>query len=148
MNEVINFLRENPVQYFATIGLDGNPKVRPFQFMIEEDNKLFFCTSNQKDVFSEIKNTPSVELCISNEKFEWMRLSGDVVFSNDLEIKNKVIESSELVKSIYKTADNSTFEIFYLNNAKAVIADFSGNAPREYFLFEFGFLYNYYPSQT
>lgn len=48
MNEVINFLRENPVQYFATIGLDGNPKVRPFQFMIEEDNKsiytLLFCS--------------------------------------------------------------------------------------------------------
>lgn len=132
MNEVIQFLKENPVQYIATIGLDGKPKVRPFQFMIEEDNKLFFSTSNQKNVFSEIKNTSSVELCISNEKFEWMRLSGDVVFSDDLEIKRKVIESSELVKSIYKTADNPTFEVLYLENAKAVIADFSGNPPREY----------------
>ena len=132
MNEVIKFLKENPVQYLATIGSDGKPKVRPFQFMIEEDNKLFFSTSNQKNVFSQMKNTPSVELCISNKKFEWMRLSGDVVFSNDLEIKNKVIESSPLVKSIYKTADNPTFEIFYLDNAKAVIADFSGNPPREY----------------
>ena len=100
--------------------------------MIEEDNKLFFSTSNQKNVFSQMKNTPSVELCISNKKFEWMRLSGDVVVSDDLEIKRKVIESSPLVKSIYKTADNPTFEIFYLDNAKAVIADFSGNPPREY----------------
>ena len=132
MNEVIKFLRENPTQYLATVGLDGKAKIRPFQFMIEEDNKLFFCTSNQKEVFSEIKNNPSVELCISNEKFEWMRLRGDVVFSNDLEVKAKVIESSPLVKSIYKKADNPIFEIFYLNNAKAVIADFSGNAPREY----------------
>ncbi len=41
MNEVIKFLRENPVQYFATMGLDRKPKVCPFQFMIEEDNKLF-----------------------------------------------------------------------------------------------------------
>ena len=132
MNEVIQFLKENPVQYLATIGLDGKPKVRPFQFMIEEDNKLFFSTSNQKDVFSQIKNTTSVELCISNAKFEWMRLSGEVVVCDDLAIKSKVIESSELVKSIYKTSDNPTFEIFYLNNAKAVIADFSGNPPREY----------------
>ena len=132
MNEVIKFLKENPTQYFATIGLDKKPKVRPFQFMIEEDNKLFFCTSNQKDVFSELKNTTSVELCVSNEKFEWLRLSGDVEFSNDLEIKNKVIESSPLVKSIYKTGDNPTFELFYLNNAKAVITDFSGNPPKEY----------------
>ena len=132
MNEVIKFLRENPTQYLATVGLDGKAKIRPFQFMIEEDNKLFFSTSNQKELFSEIKNNPSVELCISNEKFEWMRLRGDVVFSNDLEVKAKVIESSPLVKSIYKKADNPIFEIFYLNNAKAVIADFSGNAPREY----------------
>ena len=132
MNEVIKFLKENPTQYFATIGLDGKPKVRPFQFMIEEDNKLFFCTSNQKEVFSEIKNTSSVEICISNEKFEWIRLSGNVVFSNDLDIKNKIIESSPLVKSIYKSGDNPTFEIFYLDNAKAVVSDFSGNGPREY----------------
>ena len=132
MNEVIKFLRENPTQYFATVGLDGKAKVRPFQFMIEEDNKLFFCTSNQKEVFSEIKNTSSVEICISNEKFEWIRLSGNVVFSNDLDIKNKIIESSPLVKSIYKSGDNPTFEIFYLDNAKAVVSDFSGNGPREY----------------
>ena len=36
MNEVIQFLNENPVQYFATVGLDGRPKVRPFQFMLSK----------------------------------------------------------------------------------------------------------------
>ena len=44
MNEVVKFLTENPVQYFATIGLDGMPKVRPFQFMLEKGGKLYFCT--------------------------------------------------------------------------------------------------------
>lgn len=33
MNEVIDFLKNNPVQYIATIGLNQKPKVRPFQFM-------------------------------------------------------------------------------------------------------------------
>lgn len=41
MNEVVKFLTENPVQYFATIGLDGKPKVRPFQFMLEYGGKLY-----------------------------------------------------------------------------------------------------------
>ena len=46
MNEVIKFLNDNPVQYFSTVGLDGRPKVRPFQFMLEKECKLYFCTNN------------------------------------------------------------------------------------------------------
>ena len=60
MKEVVKFLKANDIQYLATIGLDGKPKVRPFQFMMEEGGKLYFCTSNQKDVYSEIKKTPYV----------------------------------------------------------------------------------------
>lgn len=132
MNEVIEFLKENPVQYFATVGLDNKAKVRPFRFMIEDGGKLYFCTNNEKDVFKQIKNNPYVEVCVSNSKFQWMRLNGKVKFSNDMDIKKKVIESSPLVKSLYKTADNPIFEIFYLEDAKAIIADSSGNAPKEF----------------
>lgn len=132
MEEVVKFLKESTVQYFSTIGLDGKPKVRLFQFMIENDNKVLFCTSNQKSVYKEMKNNKFVEVCSSNEKFEWLRLSGEVVFISDISVKNKVIESSGLVKSIYKTGNNPIFEVFYLKNAKAIISDFSGNPPKEY----------------
>lgn len=132
MNEVLQFLKENQVQYFSTIGADGKPKVRPFQFMIEEEGKLYFCTSNQKDVYEEISKNPYVELCVSSPNFAWLRLSGKVTFTNNLGVKDKVIESSELVKSIYKTGDNPVFEVFYLDEAKAIMADFSGNAPKQY----------------
>lgn len=134
MNEVIQFLNENPVQYFATVGLDGRPKVRPFQFMLEKDGKLYFCTNNTKEVYKEIQNTPYVEIVTSSSTFAWMRLSGKVTFSNDLEIKKSIIEASPLVKSIYQTAENPIFEIFYLDEANAVIADFSGNPPKTYAL--------------
>lgn len=134
MNEVVEFLKENAVQYFATVGLDGKARVRPFQFMIEKGGKLYFCTNNTKDVFNEIKNNPYVEVCTSSPKFEWIRLNGKVVFSNDLAIKREVIESSDIVKSSYQNAENPIFEIFYLEEAKAVISDFSGNPPKEYSL--------------
>ncbi|EOU1112189.1 pyridoxamine 5'-phosphate oxidase family protein [Clostridium perfringens] len=134
MNEVIKFLKENPVQYFATVGLDGKAKVRPFQFIIEEKGKLYFSTSNQKTVFSEIEKNPYIEICTASPNFAWLRLNGKVVFSKDLEIKEKVLNSSELVKSIYKEATNPIFEVFYLEDAKAVIADFLGNPPKEYTL--------------
>lgn len=134
MKEVVNFLKENPVQYFATLGLDGKPKVRPFQFMIERDGKLYFCTNNKKSVFAQLQKCPYVEVTASSAKFKWIRLNGKVVFIDDIEIKKAVIESSTLVKSIYKTAENPIFEVFYLEDAKAIIADFSGNPPAQYIL--------------
>lgn len=134
MNEVVNFLNENPVQYLSSIGIDGKPKIRPFQFMFEKNGKLYFCTNNQKDVYNEIKNNPYIEICTSSRNFAWIRLNGKVTFTNDLEIKKAIIEHSPLVKSLYQNAENPIFEVFYLKDAKATIADFSGNSPKEYSL--------------
>lgn len=134
MNEVVQFLKANPVQYFATVGKDKKAKVRPFQFMIEDGGKLWFSTSNEKDVYAEMQENPYVEICVSTPKFEWMRLSGKTIFKNDMDVKEKILASSPLVKSIYKEASNPIFEVFYLDEAKAIIADFSGNPPKEYSL--------------
>ena len=134
MNEIVKLLTENPNVYFATVGLDGKPKVRPFGFMLEEGGRLYFCTSNKKDVYDQMKNQPYVEICVSTPDFSWMRLSGKAIFSNDMVLKTRIIEGNNLVKSIYQSADNPIFEMFYLDEAKAVIADFSGNPPREYTL--------------
>nr|WP_296107690.1 pyridoxamine 5'-phosphate oxidase family protein [uncultured Terrisporobacter sp.] len=134
MNEVVKFLKENPVQYFATVGKDNKAKVRPFQFILEDGGKLWFCTNNQKDVYEEMQANPYVQVCVSTPKFEWIRLSGKAVFKNDMDIKEKVIEASPLVKNLYESASNPIFEVFYLDEAKAVIADFSGNPPKEYSL--------------
>jgi len=46
-------------------------------------------------------------------------------------IKSKIISENPLVKSIYESPENPIFELFYLEGAKAVIADFSGNPPIE-----------------
>ncbi|AEF93206.1 pyridoxamine 5'-phosphate oxidase-related FMN-binding protein [Desulfotomaculum nigrificans CO-1-SRB] len=132
MNEVVNFLNENPVLYLATIGRDGKPKVRPFQFMLEKEGKLFFCTSNKKEVYEEIKLNPYVEFSTTNQNNVWIRISGRVKFSDDMAAKTKILEQNPLIKSIYKTPDNPIFEIFYLENVKAVIADFSGQPPKQY----------------
>lgn len=134
MNEVIEFLNENSVQYLATVDLDGKPRVRPFQFMLEKEGKLYFCTNNQKNVYKQLKKSPYVEITTSSPTFAWIRLKGKAVFSDDMKIKKAIIESNELVKSQYQTANNPIFKIFYLDEAKAVITDFSGKPPREFTL--------------
>jgi uncharacterized pyridoxamine 5'-phosphate oxidase family protein len=129
---VTDFLIKSQVQYLATIGLDDKPKVRPFQFMLAEGGKLYFCTSNQKPVFQELQKHPYVEFCASGANFSWLRLNGRVVFSQDLGLKARIQEASPIVKSIYQTPDDPAFEIFYLDEAVATIADFSGNPPQTF----------------
>ena len=131
MKEVLEFLTGNPNMFLATV--EGTlPKVRPFQFMFGEGDKFYFCTSNKKDVYKQLCSNPNIEVSSMSAKFEWLRINGKVKFLDDLNIKNKIIEISPLVKSIYKSGDNPEFEIFYLENWEAIIADFSGDAPRKY----------------
>jgi uncharacterized pyridoxamine 5'-phosphate oxidase family protein len=131
MNEVTEFLKKNPVQYLATIGLDGKPKNRPFMFCLEKEGKLWFCTNNKKDVYAQLQKNPYVEITVSSPENKWIRLSGKAVFENNMDVK-KGCMSYPLIKSLYKTADNPIFEVFYIGDAKAVINDFSGNPPKEY----------------
>lgn len=131
MSEVTKFLEENPVQYLATVGRDGKAKCRPFMFSFERDGKLWFNTGNHKDVYQDMQANPNVEIYTSSPSYAWIRISGRAVFVDDRAIKEAALENP-IVRRNYQTADNPTFEVFYLADAKAVIADFSGNPPRAF----------------
>lgn len=131
MNKVVEFLKENPVQYLATVGRDGKAKCRPFMFMCERGGKIWFCTNNTKEVYKDMQANPNVEICVSSPTFAWIRISAEATFADDAEVKAACIENP-IVKSQYGSADNPIFTVFYLKNAHAVIADFSGNPPEEF----------------
>ncbi len=133
MNEVVEFLQENPVQYLATVGRDGKAKCRPFMFCFERDKKLWFCTNNQKDVYHDMQANPYIEVSVSSPNYAWIRLNGKAVFENNMAVKEGCMKNP-IVKGQYQTAENPVFEVFYLERATAVIADFSGNPPKEYTL--------------
>lgn len=132
MKEIVTKLNESEIQYFSTIGLDGKPKVRPFQFMFEEEGKLWFCSSTEKEVYKELQENPYIELCTSLQEMTWMRLSAKVVFSDRLDIKEKVLTFSPLVKRIYKEACNPIFSVFYLTSGSAAICKI-GKPPVQYY---------------
>lgn len=133
MNEVVKFLSENPVQYLATIGRDGKAKCRPFMFAGELDGRLWFCTNSQKNVYKELQTNPYTELTVSSPAYAWIRLNGKAVFADSMAAKEMCI-ANPIVKNQYGEASNPIFEVFYLEDAHAVIADFSGNPPQEYSL--------------
>lgn len=128
MKRVVEFLKENPVQYLATVGRDGKAKCRPFMFAGEKDGRLWFCTNNQKEVYQDMQNNPEIELSVSSPSYAWIRLHGTAVFENNMEVKEMCM-ANPIVKGQYGDASNPVFEVFYLNEAHGVIADFSGNPP-------------------
>jgi uncharacterized pyridoxamine 5'-phosphate oxidase family protein len=129
MNSIINFLKTNSTGFLATVE-NGKPRVRPFQFMLEENGRLYFCTNNTKAVYRQLQANPHVEFSGSSPEFSWIRLSGESEFTDDLTIKSKVLNSHPLVESLYQNAANPIFEVFYLKNARAELADFSGLPPK------------------
>lgn len=131
MKKVVEFLKENPVQYLGTVGRDGKAKVRPFMFLFEQEGKLWFCTNNQKDVYKDMQENPEVELCISDSAYAWLRVHGKAVFEDNKAVKEGAM-GNPIVKGQYQTADNPIFEVFYIEDAHGAIADFSGNPPYEF----------------
>lgn len=128
MEKVVSFLKENPVQYLATVGRDGRAKCRPFMFCFEKDGKLWFCTNHQKDVYKDMQENPYIEICISDNIYTWLRLNGRAVFENNRAVKEACMDNP-IVKGQYETADNPIFEVFYIQEPHGVIADFSGKPP-------------------
>ncbi|HVN95269.1 MAG TPA: pyridoxamine 5'-phosphate oxidase family protein [Syntrophorhabdaceae bacterium] len=131
MKELVDFLKANPLGCLATTKGD-KPNARPFQFMLEDGGKLCFCTSNKKNVFAELKANPNACFSCSGPQTQYARIWGSVKFVTDAETKNKVIESNQLVRSIYRSADNPDFEVFYFTNGRAFLGDLLGHPSMEY----------------
>lgn len=125
----MTILNENPNGYLATVE-HGHPRVRPWGFMLEEGGKFYFCTNSTKEAYQQLVTTPYIEFATTGKKFDWVRIRGAINFTEDMTLKEKVIESNGLVKSIDKTADNPIFKVFYIEHGAATIADFSGQPPK------------------
>lgn len=130
MEEILKYLKEGASGAFATVG-NGKPDVRPWQFQFEEDGKFYFCTANTKNVYKQLRETPFAAFTVTTNDYVTVRLSGEVMFINDLNLKKKIIERQEGIKKIYKSADNPIFEVFYIEHGEVIISDFSGNPPRK-----------------
>ena len=129
LRDVANYLDNIGIQFLATIGLDGKPKVRPMQYMVLEDGKLWFCTNSKKEVYAELQANPCIELCgCKLEKNEmqtpWIRFSAEVMFEERQDIRDAIIEKSAIVNALYKNMrDNPIFKVFYLKNIDGLMTN-------------------------
>lgn len=132
MQEVIQFLQENPVQYLATVGRDGRAKCRPFMFSGELDGKLWFCTNHTKEVYQDMQRNPYIEITTSSPEYAWLRLSGEATFENNMAAKECVC-ATDCQGTVWRSGQPH-FRGVLSQNAHAVLADFFSNPPKEYTL--------------
>lgn len=107
-------LKANPNGVLATQD-NGKIKTRVFQYLFSEGNKVYFCTSNEKSVFRQMKANPYVSFCTYPADFApVLSVNGKAIFVNDLALKTRALEENPPIKGIYNTPDNPIFAIFYI----------------------------------
>lgn len=119
-SRIVNLLKQAKVFFFATV--DGTqPNVRPFNAVVEYEDRIYFYTNNHKNAYKQMKKTPKVELCAIIGDDRWIRVNGEVVFDNSPEAKLAMLSSNPELKKIYNEYDK-IFEVFYLKNMHAKIS--------------------------
>ena len=109
ITKIIHFLKKAGVFYIATIDSDL-PKIRPFSFVMEYDNKICFGTHSNKSVWKQIELNSNIEVC-ALIKNKWIRLSGKAIEYNDENVKPKAFQEMPLLKDIYAN-DMSNLKYF------------------------------------
>lgn len=122
MDELLEFLKKNPVFFLATND-NGQPRVRPFGFHMIFDGKFYMVTANVKKVYNQIKNNLKLEFCAMAPDTHYVRVTGEAVLDDDnTEAKKKVFEIMPDLLKLYGSAENPAMSVFYLKNISATMA--------------------------
>ncbi|MDR2902660.1 MAG: pyridoxamine 5'-phosphate oxidase family protein [Lactobacillales bacterium] len=124
-------LSENACGVLAT--QDKNRiRTRVFHYLFSIGDKAYFCTSNEKDVYRQLKFNPAVSFCTYSDAFNpVLSIDGSAVFSTDKELKKRALDENPEIKKIYKSPDNLAFELFYIDIEEIKVFDFK-NGPRKF----------------
>lgn len=132
MEKIIEFLTANKSGVLATAE-NNRPHARPQHVHLIKDGRFYFTTSNKKDAFKQLKANPFIEFVVTTEDFTITRISGQVIFTDDLQEKQMVVDHAPLVKKGYESGSNPTLEVFYLEKGEASIVNlFSGQAAEKF----------------
>ncbi len=119
LKDILKFLDDNAPAFLATLGTCGNPRIRPVQSPLLYEDKIYFCTSNEKNLYKHIQKHNGVEFCSCAKDGTFLRLRGNAVFENNAKVKEAMFEKFKDLKALYNTPNNPKFEVFYLDKLSA-----------------------------
>ncbi len=93
----------------------GQPRTRVFGLLRVDGDRFWFCTGASKDVYRQMQANNRISFCAWDQKSNVVvNLDGPVTFVEDAALKAEFLNENPGIKSIYKSADNPEFKIFYL----------------------------------
>ena len=131
LQDCINFANECHTVYIAT--LDGNrPRVRPLALQFADERGFYFQTEPVKKFYHQLKANNQVELCFHNTASaglgKVMRVSGEIEFVNDLELKAKLLRERPFFKALgINQPDDPLFVLFRLRRGEAFFWTMANN---------------------
>jgi uncharacterized pyridoxamine 5'-phosphate oxidase family protein len=132
--EILDFINKN--QYCTLATCEGNkPHVRGMMIYRADDKGILFHTGIAKDVFKQLQNNSSVELCFINDKIQ-IRISGTAVLENDLKLKQEIVAKRPFLKPVTDKYGYESLAVFRVQNLVATVWTMAANlAPKEYIEF-------------
>lgn len=112
MIDYVSILKANPNGVLAI--QDGEKlRTRVFQYLFADGKKIYFCTSSEKAIFTQINNNPYVSFCTYSEDYSpVLSISGKASFIEDPMLKVRALEENPGIKNIYGSPENPIFKIF------------------------------------
>ena len=130
MENIINVLKNSPVIFAATVDDKNRPNNRPIALAMEDNGILFFSTSTETSLFRELQKNPFISFTTMIDQQSWIRINAEVVFVEEITVKEMIISNNQVLKKRFQTADNRILKIFKLSGGTAKFYDRSGNVPR------------------
>ncbi len=121
MSKIYDFLKECKVFFLASVN-DNKPAVRPFGAVMEYRNELYFSTSNNKEVYHQIVETPNIQIiALKNGTREWIRINGKAVEEKSLEIKQLMLDTCPVLTTHFQTNDCPIYALFKITEMQAAL---------------------------
>lgn len=121
--DCIQFAGKCGTVFIATV--DGNlPRVRPLALQFADERGFYFQTEPVKRFYRQLQADKHVELCFYNTEGgglgKVMRVSGEIEFVDDLELKTKLIEERPFFKALgIEKPDDPLFVLFRVFRGEA-----------------------------
>lgn len=135
--DCIRMLREIKDVAFATVDENGQPQIRIIDVMLAEGEKLYFCTARGKDFYKEILSTGRTAIAAMNDKYQMIRLNGNVTKLDDQKKWiDCIFEENPSMNQVYPKESRYILEPFCIESGQVEFFDL-GKEPiyRESFSF-------------
>ena len=118
MEKTIDFLKKVQTFYLGTV--DGDmPRIRPFGAVTEYERRLYFSTSNTKDVFKQVMKNPNVCVVACCGR-SWIRIQGIAKRDTRTAVKQRMLDDNPVLTNSkrFNGVDDPKFEVFGIDNMK------------------------------